>query len=45
MINQKTEQEIHVIMDHLEAQNRALQLIYEQVEGLNALAGGGSSTS
>jgi uncharacterized membrane protein len=45
MINQKTEKEIHVIMDHLDAQNRALQLIYEQVEGLKTLPGGRPSTS
>jgi hypothetical protein len=29
---QKMEQEIHVIMDHLDAQNAALQLIYDQVD-------------
>lgn len=33
MVNQKMEQEIHVVMDHLDAQNRALQLIYERLEG------------
>ncbi len=33
MVNQKMEQEIHVVMDHLDAQNRALQSIYERLHG------------
>jgi uncharacterized membrane protein len=32
LVNQKMEQEIHVVMDHLDAQNKALQLIYERLE-------------
>jgi uncharacterized membrane protein len=32
MVNQKMEQEIHIVMDHLEAQNTALQLIFERLE-------------
>ena len=32
LVNQKTEEEIHLIMDHLDAQDGALQLIYDRLE-------------
>jgi uncharacterized membrane protein len=31
VVNQKVEQEIHVVMNHLEAQNEALKRIYEEL--------------
>ncbi len=34
MVNQKMEQEIHAIMDHLDAQNVALQSIHDQIDSL-----------
>jgi uncharacterized membrane protein len=33
LVNQKTEEEIHLIMDHLDAQDAALQMIYDRLEG------------
>jgi uncharacterized membrane protein len=32
LVNQKTEEEIHLIMDHLDAQDAALQMIYDGLE-------------
>jgi uncharacterized membrane protein len=35
LINQKVEKELHVIMDHLDAQNTALEIIFEKIDSLH----------
>jgi len=37
LVNQKTEEEIHLIMDHLDAQDAALQLVYDKLEDIARL--------
>ena len=37
LVNQKTEEEIHLIMDHLDAQDTALQMIYDKLEGIRKM--------
>jgi uncharacterized membrane protein len=37
ILNQKVEQEIHVVMDHLDAQNEALRSIYEELGSITEL--------
>ena len=37
MVNQKVEHEIHVVMDHLDAQNEALRSIYEELGSITEM--------
>ena len=38
LINQKTEEEVRVIMEHLEAQNRAITEIYQRLFNVQTVA-------
>ncbi len=35
MVNEKAEEEIRIVLEHLEAQDKALSVIYEELQGLS----------